>query len=595
MKTATPGRALRLLLVDDDDVDRERLRRMLRQTGLAVAIAEAGSGREAIEKLREAEFDCLILDDQLGDTTGTELIAEMKPLLDRPLPVVMVSGAGDERTAIAAMREGVFDYLRKDRLEAAQLGAAIEGGLRRAQLETERSEAQNRLAHMGLYDALTGLANRNLFFDRLERAILAAGRGAHFALLMIDLDRFKDVNDSFGHAVGDRLLAELGRRLQQVARKSDNFARLGGDEFAALVMGIDTAAAANIIAEKIVDAVRKPFAIENQLVTVGVSIGIALVPAHGTEGQQLLAKADEAMYRAKRGSQGYQIFSPVGRGGGDSGPLVLASGLSDALANGEVFLHFQPKIDLGTGALCGVEALARWGSPRFGPVPPGEFIPAAERGSMIGTLTYAILEMALDQARDWRDQGWPVPVAVNLSPRLFDDPSLARRIGRALAARALPPDSLMLEITETALMTSPLRAAAAIAELHSAGIGISIDDFGTGYTSLKYLRDFPIAEIKIDGLFVKDLTIGSRDASIVHSLSVLARGFEINLVAECVEQEESWPLLRVLGCAMGQGYSIARPMLAESVPGWWARWRSASEAAWYDPTPGLSPTFAASA
>jgi diguanylate cyclase (GGDEF)-like protein len=390
----------------------------------------------------------------------------------------------------------------------------------------------------------------------------------------MDLDRFKDVNDSFGHAAGDRLLATVGRRLQQVARKSDSFARLGGDEFAGLVIGVDMISGAKVIAEKIVAAIREPFAIGEQLVTVGISVGIALVPQQGTDGHQLLAKADRAMYQAKRGSQGYQLYSGDDGGTTEAKPLVLANALSAALANSEIYLHYQPKINLTTGAFCGVEALARWESPRLGVVSPTEFIPAAERSPLISTLTYAIFDMALDQAESWQKQGWPVPVAVNLSARMLDDESLPRRIGLALAARGLSPHMLTVEITETALMTNPMMAEAAISELKNFGIGISVDDFGTGYTSLKYLRGFDISEIKIDGLFVKDLTIGSRDASIVHSLSALARGFEISLVAECIEQEQSWELLRVLGCTLGQGYSIGRPMPAADLAGWWRNWQS---------------------
>jgi len=561
---------VRLLVIDDDDVDRERIRRMLLRSRLQVEVSEAGSGREAIEKLQSTDFDCIVVDYHLGDTTGTSLIAQMGMRLEK-IPVIMITGVGNERVAVAAMHEGVFDYLSKAHLSPTQLVNAIEAGLLHARLGSELKQTQDRLARLSLYDSLTGLANRNLFFDRLEQASTALDRsGVPFALLMMDLDRFKEVNDSLGHAAGDALLAEIGRRLQSVGRKSDSFARLGGDEFAGLLVGTSSAAGAAICAEKIVAAVNEPFTIDGHVVAVGISIGCSLLPLHGTDGQKALAKADQAMYHAKRGNRGYEIFSEA-IGTKDSRPILVATDLRQALQREEFFLHFQPMINLNTGALTGVEALARWDSPKFGKVPPSEFIGAAERSTVIVPFTYAILDMALQEVKRWQDQGWRVPVSVNLSARMLDDEALTRNVGAALAMHGLRSNMLTLEITETALMTSPARARTALRELRETGVGISLDDFGSGYTSLKYLREFDISEIKIDGLFVKDLEVGSRDASIIRSLSALARGFNVNLVAECIEREDSWPFLRELGCDVGQGYSIGRPMPAKDLSDWWSR------------------------
>jgi diguanylate cyclase (GGDEF)-like protein len=562
--TAAP---VRLLVVDDDDVDRERIRRILRRSGLRIEVTEACSGQEAVEQLQSTGFDCMIVDYQLGDTTGTDLVARMGTEIDK-VPVIMVTGAGDEGIAVAAMREGVSDYFSKAHLVPARLIGAIKAGMLRKRLGLELKQAQDRLAQLSLYDSLTSLENRNLFFDRLEQASLALDRGgAPFALMMMDLDRFKEVNDSLGHAAGDSLLAEIGRRLQHVARKTDSFARLGGDEFAGLLVGTNSVAGAATCAEKIVAAILEPFSVGGHLVTVGISIGVALLPLHGTNGQKVLAKADQAMYQAKRGSRGYEVFSEDD-GPREPSPVLVTAYLWEALERNEFFLQFQPMINLGTGALTGVEALARWDSPRFGRISPVDFIPAAERSALIRPFTYAILDMALKQAKCWQDQGWRVPMSVNLSARMLDDEALAKNVSAALAAHGLGSDMLTLEITETALMASPARARIVLREMREAGVGISLDDFGSGFTSLKYLREFDISEIKIDGMFVKDLQVGSRDASIIRSLSALARGFNVNLVAECVEREESWPFLRELGCDVGQGYSIGHPMAAGDLLDW---------------------------
>lgn len=561
-------RAINLLIVDDDDVDRERLRRLLQRLEINVSITEAGSIAEARAHLQRSEFDCALVDYRLGDATGTDLVRLIKSELGRPFPVIMVTGIGDERVAVEAMREGVYDYLSKAQLRPQQIKNAIEGSLRWVQLETELAETQERLMRLSMFDSLTGLPNRNLFFDRLEQALRASGRGgATFALLMMDLNLFKEVNDTLGHEAGDKVLAEFGHRLQQLSRKSDTYARLGGDEFAGLLMGTDSVAGAVAVAEKVGRALRAPVAIEGDLVAVGVSIGIALFPAHGADARTLLANADQSMYEAKRSSKDYKVFTSR-TSPGETNPFLVSSHLGEALDRKELFLHYQPKVSLQTGELVGVEALVRWQSHRFGLLAPSDFIPAAERSSLINPMTYAILDMALEQSRLWRDDGVELSMAVNLSARVLDDERLAERVVDALSSRGLKPETLMLEITETALMTSPTHARDALHALREAGVGISIDDFGTGYTSLKYLRDFPISEIKIDRLFISSLKCESRDASIVRSISALSDGFDVDLVAEGIESLECCPLLYELGCDFGQGFSIAYPMPADDLIAW---------------------------
>jgi diguanylate cyclase (GGDEF)-like protein len=560
------SKPIKLLLVDDDDVDREKFRRLLRKSGLATQIEEASSGHEAIARLRNGDFDCVVVDYRLGDTTGTDLVRRIKQVSDRPVPVIMVTGLGDERVAVEAMREGVYDYLSKNYLRPEHIASAIQGSLRWAELEAELTKAQDRLQRLSLFDSLTSLPNRNLFFERLEQMLLSAQRsGMRFSLMMMDLNLFKEINDTLGHAAGDKLLAEIGQRLANLTREADTFARIGGDEFAALLVGCDSAPGAVVVADKIHAALQEPVMIDDELVRVTVSIGVALFPVHGRDSRTLLAHADQAMYRAKRSSRTCEVYTA---GAHEARPFLVASHLSDAIERRELFLEYQPKVHLGTGALAGVEVLVRWRSPRLGLIGPNDFIPAAERSSLIKPMTYAILEMALDQAVLWREQGWELPMAVNLSARMFDDSELAARCWQALETRGLRPQDLTLEITETALMTSPLRAQEALRALHEAGIAISIDDFGAGYTSFKYLRDFEVSEIKIDKLFIGKIHSASRDLSIVRSIATLSRGFNLKLVAEGVEDERQCRLLHELGCDLGQGFAIGAPMPAEELAEW---------------------------
>ncbi len=429
--------------------------------------------------------------------------------------------------------------------------------------EHELSTATARLKQLSLYDSLTGLPNRVLLFDRLDQVLLAAKRTrTGFALMMIDLNLFKDVNDTLGHAAGDALLADIGRRLQGLSRASDTLARIGGDEFAAVLSGCDTPQSAVVVANKIHAALNEPLTVEGQTVRVSAAIGVAFFPEHGDDPRALLAHADQAMYVAKKSSRICEIYTPDGSA---SRTLLIACNLSEALAHAELYLEYQPKMRLTTGTLVGVEALVRWRHPDLGSIPPGEFIGVAERTAIIKPITYAILEMALDQAARW---GGKIPIAVNLSARMVDNGDLTTRTLAALSARGLSPTLLTYEVTETALMASPLRVQESLRSLREAGINISIDDFGAGYTSLKYLRDFVISEIKIDRMFVTGLIAGSRDVAIVRSIATLGRGFEVKIVAEGIEHLEQLPLLIELGCEYGQGYALGRPMPAEMFESW---------------------------
>ena len=560
-------KTVRILVADDDDVDRERVHRMLARSRLACEIINAGSGQQALELLQREAPDCILLDHHLGDMTGTDVLNK----INRGgvmTPVIMITGHGDEQLAVHAMRLGIYDYLPKRKLNAEKLANAIDATLRNAALQQHLIEMQKRLERMSLFDELTGLANRNLFFDRINQAVLNAAReDARFTVLMMDLNLFKEVNDNLGHEAGDSVLAEIGRRLRAISRKSDTVARLGGDEFTCIPHGIDTTAGAISYAEKIVAAVSEPLIAGKHVVEVGISIGIALYPQHGTDVSTLLANADDAMYRAKQSLGSYVVHSEADQP--RDAPAAAGDYLHKAVEAQELYLVYQPKINLTTNKLVGVEALARWHNPELGAVYPAQFIPLAERSALIAEITFATIGMALDQLALWHQQDQlRVPVSINLSARMLDHAGLADRIMRELNRRHLQPRDLLIEITETALSSSNEVARQVLTELAATGIGISIDDFGSGFTSLKYLRDIDFSEIKIDRMFIKDIAERERDVSIVRSIILLSDTLEVTVVAEGVESEENRYLLGKLGCHCAQGYSIGQPMLADDLLQW---------------------------
>lgn len=565
-----------VLVVDDDDVDREKLRRLLsRCTDLELSIDEASSGLEARKKLKNDSFDCIILDYRLGDVLGTDLIPEIKSHRDDPCSILMVTGLGDEGVAVEAMREGVYDYISKNNLQLQAFRAALEGGLNFLESERKNKESEERLNYLSFYDSLTGLPNRNLFFDRLNQAIHAASRGADcFTVLMMDLNLFKEVNDNLGHEAGDYVLSQVAQRLETVVRRSDTIARLGGDEFAALLIGTDNEYGAKKVAEKISKALELPIMIGEHVVTIGIAIGIAIFPFHGTDGKALLARADHAMYSAKRSEKNMDISANSEIAVSNNSVLMPAL-LVKGVSNGELLLHYQPKIHLSTHAVVGVEALVRWNSPQYGLLNPDQFISMAERSHAIRPLTYAVMEMALKQIKEWKSQGWHLPVAINLSPRMFTDTNLICRIEAIIAKYSLPPEMITLEITETAIMNDPDRAREIVLALLEIGIKISIDDFGTGFTSFKYFREIDVSEIKIDRIFVSHLTMENRDAHIIRSIAALADGLNVALVAEGIETSEAWSYLNALGCELGQGYNICHPLPADQIIPWLKSWTSA--------------------
>ncbi|MCY7373093.1 MAG: bifunctional diguanylate cyclase/phosphodiesterase [Spirochaetaceae bacterium] len=437
----------------------------------------------------------------------------------------------------------------------AGLFSTVAGASRRLRSESRRNE------HQALHDALTGLPNRELLSQDIERAVRAAEPdGSTVALVVLDLDRFREVNDTLGHRHGDLLIAEMGERLRAEVGVHGTVARLGGDEFAVLLTGVADARSAVAATERLRDALRLPLEIGDVALAVEASAGISLHPADAGDASSMLQHADVALYVAKRTHQGISVYDAA-QDEHTPQRLRLLGELARGIDDGELVMHYQPQLDL-SGSVRGVEALVRWQHPERGLLPPAEFIPVAERTGLIHPLTDVVLGMAVAQSKRWHDAGTPTPVAVNISTRSLLHAGFADRVLDLLAVWAMPAGLLTLEITETTIMEDPDRALAVLSRLAAAGVRLSIDDFGTGYSSLAYLKSLPVHELKIDRSFVAALTSSERDRVIVDSTVALGRRLGLDVVAEGVEDEATLLALGALGCTLAQGFYFSRPVPA---------------------------------
>ena len=428
-----------------------------------------------------------------------------------------------------------------------------------------RAEEQE---HLALHDVLTGLPNRALFRDRVKQALRVADREKQtVAVMLMDLDRFKEINDTLGHHHGDIVLQETARRLKSALRDTDTISRLGGDEFAIVIPNVPDPATIVLVAEKIRSALSVPFIVQGLSLDVGVSIGVAFFPGHGKDVDTLIQRADVAMYLAKTAQSGCEIYAEE-RDQYTPSRLALVGELRQAIDNEEFVVYYQPKVDLKSGEVRGVEALIRWDHPLRKMIGPNEFIPLAEHTGLIEPLTMYVLNETLKQAKEWRDAGHDLKVAVNLSARSVLDGDFPNKVSELLRKWHVPPSSLAFEITESMILTDPKQAAATLSAFNRMGIEISIDDFGTGYSSLVNLRSLPLTELKIDRSFVANMGIDENDAVIVRSLIDLARNLGLNVVAEGVETEETWTELNSLGCDYAQGFFNSPPMPADQLIRW---------------------------
>ena len=431
---------------------------------------------------------------------------------------------------------------------------------------TDRKRAEERIHYLAYYDSLTDLPNRSLFYKLVDQALVEAKRNRlHGAILFVDLNRFKPINDTLGHGIGDQLLKQVGERLRNAVRSEDVVARLGGDEFVVALFDIARREHAAIVAQKLLNALEPAFWVEEHELQVGAAIGISVYPRDGFDTESLLRMADIAMYRAKHsGQDGYAFYShEMNQRALDR--LKIETGLRHGIEHDELLLHYQPKVDIESGRIVGAEALVRWRHPERGLIPPGEFIPVAEESGLVIRLSAWVLEAALRQARAWHANGLPpLKVAVNLSARDFS-PGLAQRVASLLASHGVPPAWLELEITEGMLTHSSDEVIAMMDELSALGVVLALDDFGTGYSSLSYLKRFPIDTLKIDQSFVRGIPADGNDCAIAGAIVSMAQRLGHRVIAEGVETTEQLTFLRSLGCQEIQGYLFSPPVPAEKL------------------------------
>jgi diguanylate cyclase len=553
--------SIRVLLVEDSEDDAALVVYELFRAGYNVTSKRVQTAETLVAALKDGRWDVAIGDFSMPGFSGTAALALVRQF-DTEMPFIFLSGTIGEDAAVAAMRSGAQDYVMKGSLK--RLVPALERELREVASRRSRKQAEERLAHLAYHDALTDLPNRVLLNDRLTQAMLASQRsGAPIALMVVDLDHFKVVNDSLGHHAGDRMLQEVALRLRAFLQESDTLARLGGDEFAVMLLDAEVQHA-TAIARKLLRHLNEPYVIDDRSLVVSASIGIAVFPEHGSAADAILQKADIAMYAAKTGGLGVAVYAPD-RDRPAHRRLTLTTELREAIERDQFVCHYQPIVSLETNAVIRIEALARWQHPVQGLLGPQEFISLAEQTGLIESLTIRLIDKVLTE---WAPVGnrLAIPVAVNLSARHLRDHELPNRVAEVLRLHAAAPSTLALEITENSIMSDPDRSIACLMRLRAMGISVAVDDFGTGYSSLSYLRDLPIDELKIDRTFVS----GPRpmDIAIVRSTIDLAHNLGLTVVAEGVESMTVRDRLRTLGCNAAQGMFFAAPDVAAAVARW---------------------------
>lgn len=552
---------MKLLLVEDSSDDAEFLAASLRRCKASeeVDLQHVMSLAEADQALRSSSFDVVLLDLKLPDGSGMTCVDAIQSI-DPALPIVVLSGQDDEDFAISILNKGVQDYLVKWEGQGRSI-------LRAVRYAIERKRSELRLNYLAQYDPITGIPNRQYFNDQLSRATARARREARkVALLFLDLDGFKVVNDTLGHDAGDCLLREIAARLRTSVRAGDVIARLGGDEFAVLLEGMTGPREVEALAKGLLKVISEPCHIEGRQVVVTTSIGITMYPNDHSETQTLMKNADIAMYQAKeKGRNNFKFFTHSMHE-----ELMsyhhLENDIKRALNLEEFTLAFQPKVSLLSRRLQGLEALLRWRCPTRGNVSPGEFIPVAEESGHIVPMGHWVLNEVCRTLRQWQRDGLDVvPVSINVSARQFQQADFHKQVSRALLSHKLDPSLIEIEITEGLLMEDVQSALRSLRALKAQGVRISIDDFGTGHSCLSYLRRFPIDVLKIDQSFVQEIGSSEDSEIIIDAIISLARSLRLRTVAEGVESADQLAFLIGRGCETAQGYLFGMPMEPVSV------------------------------
>ncbi len=552
-----------VLLVEDSLIDAQLIRRLLRRVSSAYyRVTHVCTLNDAVLSAEDLVPDVILADLNLPDSRGTQTVASLQTSYP-DIPLVIVSAWEDEAISLRSVKAGAQDYLVKGHIDGANLHRVIRYAIERKRTELELV----RLAH---FDQLTSLPNRTLLRERVDHALARAMRaGTGVATLILDMDRFKEINDMLGHEIGDKLLIEAARRIRACVRDQDTVARLGGDEFAVILEGVSEAKEVLPVIERIIASLNEVRAIDGHEVNSSTSVGIAMYPENGNDLSELLRAADMAMYQAKSTGRGrYQFFADAMQEEAQS-RHALEWALRRAVEKKEFELVYQPQLGLRTGAVIGVEALLRWMSPTRGLLTPYHFIAGLEEFRLINEVGEWVLQTACEQIRKWHEMEFePMRIAVNVSAQQFEDPMLIDKIRGALKETKLRPEFLELELTESCLMTDPVQASALLREIREVGVRIAIDDFGTGYSSLTYLHEFPLNALKIDKNFVQSVESNDRGGPISKMIIGLGQNLGLEVIAEGVETEGQLEYMREHGCDVAQGYLYARPESPEDLTPW---------------------------
>ena len=544
-----------ILIVDDDRTTRFVIRNVMEDAGHFVL--EAKNGEEALKIFNEQLPDLILMDANMPVMDGFSTCHQLRKHPEgSQIPILIITGLDDEHSIERAFAVGATDYIPKP-VNIAVLGKRVERLL-------EASRAEKHMRHLAFVDPLTGLPNRTQFTNRLKELLEVRSRGNNraLAILFIDVDRFKLINDTLGHDAGDMLLKVVAERLRGCTRGDDIVARLGGDEFTVIVDSAETAEDVSIVADKICSTFNNAIRFLDQEIFVTVSVGIAMYPIDGEDIATLMKRADTAMFQAKKNRNEFRFYEQSMESA-VSWRLEMETDLRRALERDELVVHYQPQMDLASGKIVGVEALVRWEHPERGMVPPNDFIPLAEEAGLIEAIGEWVLDAACRQLQKWLRMGLgPLRMSVNISGRQLDKKNLAEIVATILNSTGLPPDTLELEITESAIMDKPDQVLSILKQLKDMGILIAVDDFGTGYSSLAYLKRFPIDILKIDQSFVRDLPDNAEDVAIITGVIALGKSLNLLLVAEGVENDAQRALLAEQGCDMMQGFLLSKPLPA---------------------------------
>jgi diguanylate cyclase (GGDEF)-like protein len=558
---------IRVLLVEDDPGDARRLRVLLEASDeIAFEVSEARGVEDGLRRLRDELFQAVLLDLSLEEGQGLEALARAR-IAAATVPIIAMATQADETLAVRALRYGAQDYLVKDLADARAVVRTVRYAVERHRILTDLAVARQREHYLAMHDALTGLANRAAFLDQLRRALGYAARHAkQVAVLFLDLDRFKSINDTLGHPVGDELLKVVAERLTRSLRSSDLVARLGGDEFLIALQDIRRDYDPARVAQKLAAILGQPCVLGEREYRVSTSIGIALYPRDGADPDMLIRNADTAMYHAKaERSRGYSYYAE-GMNEIVAERLDLEHGLREAIERERFVLHYQAQIDARSGAIVGAEALLRWRDARRGLIPPVVFVPMAEETGMVAAIGKWVLARACAEAVRWPcHRGQALRLAVNVSSKQLVDPEFADWVARTLRETGLAPERLQLEITESSVLEQRGPTLATLQALRRLRVSVVIDDFGTGYAALTALKWLPADGLKIDRSFVGNLTSEPGDATIATGLIAIARGLGLQAMAEGVETLDQLRFLVDHGCTLMQGHLFGKAVPVEEL------------------------------